>query len=92
MTVISVETDHEHLVVTVVSEFEASVERVWELWADPRKLERWWGPPSYPATFETHHLVPGGQVKYLMTSPEGETARRHMACHRRRSAALAPVR
>jgi uncharacterized protein YndB with AHSA1/START domain len=42
MTVISVETDHEHLVVTVVSEFEASVERVWELWADPRKLERWW--------------------------------------------------
>jgi len=56
----------------VVPEFEASVERVWELWADPRKLERWWGPPSYPATFETHHLVPGGQVKYLMTGPEGE--------------------
>jgi uncharacterized protein YndB with AHSA1/START domain len=72
MTVISVDTDHEHLTVTVISEFEAPVERVWELWTDPRKLERWWGPPSYPATFIAHDLVPGGQVRYLMTSPDGE--------------------
>jgi uncharacterized protein YndB with AHSA1/START domain len=72
MTVVSVDTDHEHLTVTVIAEFDASVERVWELWTDARKLERWWGPPSYPATFETHDLVPGGQVRYLMTSPEGE--------------------
>ena len=21
------------------------------MWSDPRQLERWWGPPSYPATF-----------------------------------------
>ena len=56
----------------MIAEFDASVERVWELWTDARKLERWWGPPSYPATFETHDLVPGGQVRYLMTSPEGE--------------------
>ena len=41
MTVISVDTDHEHLVVTVTAEFDAPVERVWELWTDPRKLERW---------------------------------------------------
>jgi uncharacterized protein YndB with AHSA1/START domain len=72
MTVVSVDTDHEHLTVTVIAEFDASVERVWELWTDARKLERWWGPPSYPATFETHDLVPGGRVRYLMTSPEGE--------------------
>jgi len=72
MTVISVETDYENLSVTVISDFEAPVERVWELWADPRKLERWWGPPSYPATFETHDLVPGGEVRYFMVGPEGE--------------------
>jgi uncharacterized protein YndB with AHSA1/START domain len=72
MTVISVDTDHDNLTVTLTSDFDAPVERVWELWADPRKLERWWGPPSYPATFERHNLVAGGQVKYFMTSPDGD--------------------
>jgi uncharacterized protein YndB with AHSA1/START domain len=72
MTVVSVDTDHSNFTVTVISDFDAPVERVWELWADPRKLERWWGPPFYPATFETHNLVPGGQVRYFMTGPEGE--------------------
>lgn len=72
MTVTSVDTDHHNLVVTVVSDFDASVERVWELWTDPHKLERWWGPPDYPATFETYDLVPGAEVRYFMTSPEGE--------------------
>ncbi|MCW2747146.1 MAG: polyketide cyclase, partial [Nocardioidaceae bacterium] len=43
-----------------------------QLWADPRKLERWWGPPTYPATFKDHDLSPGGSVTYFMTSPEGE--------------------
>ena len=45
MTVISVDTDNDNLTVTVVSDFDASVERVWELWTDPRRIERWWGPP-----------------------------------------------
>jgi uncharacterized protein YndB with AHSA1/START domain len=72
MTVIRVDTDLDNLTVTVIADFDAPVERVWELWTDPRKLERWWGPPSYPATFATHDLVPGGQVRYFMTSPEGE--------------------
>jgi len=57
---------------TVVSDWDASVERVWALWADPRKLERWWGPPGYPATVTEHDLRPGGRVLYYMTSPEGE--------------------
>ena len=29
---------------------QASPERIWQLWADPRQLERWWGPPTWPAT------------------------------------------
>jgi uncharacterized protein YndB with AHSA1/START domain len=45
---------------------------VWELWSDPRKLERWWGPPGYPATFEEHDLTPGGEATYFMTGPEGD--------------------
>lgn len=48
---------------------------MWELWADPRQLERWWGPPGYPATFEEHELAPGGEMAYFMTSTEGQKYR-----------------
>jgi uncharacterized protein YndB with AHSA1/START domain len=72
MSIVSVEKDVEALSLTIVAEFDASIERVWELWADPRKLERWWGPPTHPATFERHDLSPGGEVTYFMTGPDGE--------------------
>lgn len=72
MTVTAVHKDLEDLTMTLHAEFDASVERVWQLWADPRQLERWWGPPEYPATMTTHDLHPGGRVEYHMTGPEGD--------------------
>ena len=57
---------------TVTTELDATVERAWQLWADPRQLERWWGPPTYPATVVEHELAPGATVRYFMTSPEGD--------------------
>jgi uncharacterized protein YndB with AHSA1/START domain len=75
MSVTSVDKDFDNLTLTLIADFNAPVERVWELWTDPRRLERWWGPPSYPATFEEHDLKPGGGVSYFMTSPEGEKYR-----------------
>jgi uncharacterized protein YndB with AHSA1/START domain len=75
VTVVSVETDVERSTVTVIADFDASVERVWGLWEDPRRLERWWGPPGYPATFETLELVPGGEARYFMTGPDGQRHR-----------------
>ncbi len=72
MTVTNVDKDLDARTLTITAEFDAPLERVWELWADPRKLERWWGPPGYPATFERHELEPGGIVTYFMTTPEGE--------------------
>lgn len=57
---------------TITAEFAAPVERVWQVYADPRQLERVWGPPGYPATVVDHDLRPGGRMTYYMTSPEGE--------------------
>jgi uncharacterized protein YndB with AHSA1/START domain len=74
MTVIDVRKDPEALTLTFVAEFDAPVERVWEVWADPRRLERWWGPPTWPATFVEHQFVVGGRSRYYMTGPEGEKA------------------
>jgi uncharacterized protein YndB with AHSA1/START domain len=72
MTVTSMEKDLDGLTFTLVAEFDAPIDRVWQLWADPRQLERWWGPPTYPATVRAHDLTPDGAVTYYMTSPEGE--------------------
>ena len=54
MPVIDAITDLEALTLTFVTEHDAPVERVWLLWADPRQLERWWGPPGWPATVTEH--------------------------------------
>jgi uncharacterized protein YndB with AHSA1/START domain len=73
MTVTEVRKDLEALRLEFEAEFEATPKRVWQLFADPRQLERWWGPPQYPATVTEHDLRVGGRIAYHMTSPEGET-------------------
>jgi uncharacterized protein YndB with AHSA1/START domain len=75
MPVIDVRKDHDALTMTLVAEFDTTPERVWQLWADPRLLERWWGPPTFPSTFTEHDFRPGGRVKYHMTGPGGEQPR-----------------
>ena len=75
MSVTRVDKDFDALTLTLVADFDAPVERVWQLWAEPRQLERWWGPASHPATVEQHDLTPGGDVTFFMTGPEGERSR-----------------
>ena len=72
MTVTAVRKDADALTMTLEAEFDAPVERIWQLWADPRQLERWWGPPTYPATVTSHDLRAGGRVEYHMTGPDGD--------------------
>ena len=74
MTVTAVRKDPAALTMTLTAEFDATPDRVWDLWADPRKLERWWGPPTWPATFTEHALAPGSHVAYHMTGPTGDEA------------------
>ena len=71
MTVTAVRKDTDKLTLTLDAEFDATPERVWQLWADPRQLERWWGPPTYPATFTSLDLRAGGRALYYMTGPDG---------------------
>jgi uncharacterized protein YndB with AHSA1/START domain len=70
MTVITSSSNAEDLSMTMVAEFDAAPERLWNLWEDPRQLERWWGPEPYPATFPRYEFEPGGQCRYYMTGPE----------------------
>ena len=66
--------DVSDLTLVFVTEFAAPPERVWDVWENPRLLEKWWGPPAYPATFVRHDFVEGGESRYYMTGPEGQIA------------------
>ena len=72
MPIVRVDKDLDQHTMTVIADYAAPVERVWQLYADPRQLERFWGPPTWPATVVDHDLSPGGRVTYFMTGPEGE--------------------
>ena len=74
MTVISTTPDTTTLTLTVVADLAAPPERAWQVWVDPRQLERWWGPPTWPATFVQHDVVVDGRSSYYMTGPDGEKA------------------
>jgi uncharacterized protein YndB with AHSA1/START domain len=72
MPITSVTKDPENLTLTVVAEFPVPQKRLWDAWADPRQLERFWGPPFAPATFTHHDFKVGGRAEYFLTGPNGE--------------------
>ncbi|ORW10533.1 SRPBCC family protein [Mycolicibacter longobardus] len=72
MPVTDVQQDIENLTLTITAHFAAPVARIWQVYADPRQLEKVWGPPAYPATVVDHDFTPGGRVNYFMTGPDGE--------------------
>lgn len=72
MPVTDVQHDLDNLSLTITADFAAPVARIWQIYADPRQLEKIWGPPSYPATVVDHDLRPGGRVTYFMTGPSGD--------------------
>ncbi len=77
MPVTSVDKDLDRLTLTVVADFNAPLGRLWNAYVDPRQIERFWGPPTYPATFLRHDAATGGRSIYLMTGPEGDV---HFGC------------
>ena len=77
MPITSVEKDLDQLTITIVADFDAPLRRLWDAYADPRQIERFWGPPSYPATFLRHDAATGGRSVYKMTGPEGDE---HYGC------------
>ncbi|WP_223587314.1 SRPBCC family protein [Microbacterium sp. OVT16B] len=74
MPVTDITTDAENLTMTVVADFAAPIERVWSAYSDPRQLERFWGPPGWPATFTAWDHSVGGRANYTMNGPRGEAS------------------
>lgn len=72
MPITSITQDREALTLTVVADFAATQQRLWDAWADPRQLERFWGPPIAPSTFTHHDFTVGGRAEYFLSMPDGE--------------------
>src|SRR3954471_657448 len=77
MPITSVEKDLDQLTITIVADFAAPLTRLWDAYVDARQIERFWGPPSYPATFLRHDAAAGGRSVYKMTGAEGDE---HYGC------------
>lgn len=75
MPQIDVVVDEEAPSLSFLVELPVSAGAAWRLWSEPRILERWWGPPTYPATVDAYDFVPGGRVDYHMTGPDGDIHR-----------------
>jgi uncharacterized protein YndB with AHSA1/START domain len=73
MPVTQITSDPEALTMNIAAEFDASVDRVWSVFTDPRQLERFWGPPGWPATFSRFDFTPGGVALYSLTGATGES-------------------
>lgn len=72
MPVTDVTTSPDDLTMTLVGDFSVPVERLWEAFTTPSLLERFWGPPTFPARFTGFDFAPGGRAAYTMTGPRGE--------------------
>jgi uncharacterized protein YndB with AHSA1/START domain len=73
--VTSVTKDAEALTLSVVADFNAPVRRLWDAYLDPRQIERFWSPPSFPTVFVRHDGYLGGRSEWLMTTPDGNAVR-----------------
>ena len=73
MPLTSIRQDAATLTLTVVGDYPVTQQRLWDAFADPRQLERFWGPPFAPATFTRHDLRVGGRAEYFLRLPDGNT-------------------
>jgi uncharacterized protein YndB with AHSA1/START domain len=72
MPLTSITKDPAMLAMTVVGDYPVPQQRLWEAFADPRQLERFWGPPSAPATFTRFDLEVGGRAEYFLSGAGGQ--------------------
>jgi uncharacterized protein YndB with AHSA1/START domain len=51
--------------------FDAPRERIWQAFADPEALAKWWGPAGFTNVFQLFDLRPGGEWRFTMRGPDG---------------------
>jgi PhnB protein len=66
--------DLENKKLTIVREFDAPLDLVWEAWTTAEILDQWWAPKPFHAETRTMDFRVGGKWLYAMMGPEGLAA------------------
>lgn len=64
------ESDREIL---IERELDAPRSLVWRAFTTPEELALWWGPTGFTTETESIDVTPGGQWRYTMRGPDGQT-------------------
>jgi uncharacterized protein YndB with AHSA1/START domain len=52
--------------------YDASPERVWQLWTTAAGIESWWAPEGFAATVQELDVREGGNLRYTLTATAPE--------------------
>lgn len=65
---------------TVISSriLDAPVDHVFDAYANPEKLVRWWGPTGFTLTTESIDLAEGGHWRFVFHGPDGTEYKNHV--------------
>jgi uncharacterized protein YndB with AHSA1/START domain len=58
--------------VTIVKEFDAPRDLVWDAYTKPELLDQWWAPKPFASRTKVMEFREGGRRFYAMVSPEGQ--------------------
>jgi uncharacterized protein YndB with AHSA1/START domain len=57
---------------------DAPPDRVFDAYADPAKIVRWWGPTGFTLTTESIDLREGGHWRFVFKGPDGKEFKNHL--------------
>jgi uncharacterized protein YndB with AHSA1/START domain len=65
---------------TVISSrvIDAAIGDVFDAYANPEKLVRWWGPHGFTLTTESLDLTEGGHWRFVFHGPDGRDYKNHI--------------
>src|SRR5205807_1643949 len=55
--------------IVITRVIDAPRERVWEAWADPDQVVKWWGPYGFTNKTKERSFKPGGAWRHTMVGP-----------------------
>lgn len=64
--------DKETKTVTIVKEFNAERDLVWDAYTKPELLDKWWAPKPFASRTKEMDFKVGGKRFYAMVAPDGQ--------------------
>lgn len=64
-------TQYKETDIVITREFAAPRQLVWDVWTQPKHIEKWFGPKEWNTRVESLDFRVGGRSTYVMAGPDG---------------------